>query len=75
MMKIVGYTGNAIKIPENLSFREASTLGVGIITCASGLYYQLKLPLPTSPAKEPLFILIYAGSSATGSLAIQLAKL
>jgi len=66
-----------IKIPDNMSFEEASTLGVGITTVGQGLYQSLQLPPPNTPAaqsqKTPL--LIYGGSTATGSLAIQYAKL
>ncbi|KAK8206787.1 hypothetical protein M8818_004621 [Zalaria obscura] len=64
-----------MKIPDNLSFEEASTLGVGVTTVGQGLYQSLKLPLPTEPSKEALPVLIYAGATATGSLAIQYAKL
>jgi len=64
-----------IKIPESLSFEEASTLGVGISTVGQGLYQSLELPLPTNPAKEAFPLLIYGGSTATGTLAIQFAKL
>lgn len=35
----------------------------------------MKLPLPTEPASKPIPLLIYGGSTATGSLAIQFAKL
>jgi NADPH:quinone reductase-like Zn-dependent oxidoreductase len=64
-----------IKMPDDLSFEAAATLGVGITTIGQGLYQALKLPLPTQPAKERFPILIYGGSSATGALAIQWAKL
>ncbi|KAE8342134.1 hypothetical protein BDV24DRAFT_162685 [Aspergillus arachidicola] len=64
-----------MKIPENLSFQEAATLGVGINTVAQGLYQSLKLSLPTEPNKETIPILIYGGSTATGTLAVQFAKL
>lgn len=64
-----------MKIPENLSFQEAATLGVGIVTVGQGLYQSLKLALPTEPIKDSKPILIYGGSTATGTLAIQLAKL
>ncbi|PYH94043.1 GroES-like protein [Aspergillus ellipticus CBS 707.79] len=64
-----------IHIPENLSFQEAATLGVGISTVGQGLYQSLKLALPTEPTKEATPILIYGGSTATGALAIQFAKL
>lgn len=64
-----------IQIPENLSFEEAATLGVGVTTVGQGLYQSLKLPLPNHPATTPFFVLVYGGSTATGSLAIQYAKL
>jgi len=64
-----------IKIPDNLSFEEAATLGVGISTVGQGLYQSLKLPLPSKPADEAFPVLIYGGSTATGALAIQFAKL
>ena len=64
-----------IHIPENLSFEEAATLGVGTLTIGQSLYQSLKLPLPTEPTKESLPVLIYGGSTARGALAIQSAKL
>lgn len=64
-----------IKIPDNLSFEEASTLGVGITTVGQGLYQSLQLALPTKPSKQEPHLLIYGGSTATGALAIQYAKL
>jgi NADPH:quinone reductase-like Zn-dependent oxidoreductase len=69
----------AIHIPENISFEEAATLGCGIFTVALGFYRYLELPFLTLPLKENTGgcppILIYGGSSATGTLAIQFAKL
>lgn len=64
-------------IPDNLSFQEAATLGVGITTVAQTLYQSLKLALPTQPLskEQSVPILIYGGSTATGTLAIQFAKL
>ncbi|KAL3456271.1 chaperonin 10-like protein [Aspergillus heterothallicus] len=64
-----------IRIPNNLSFEEAATLGVGITTVGQSLYQSLKLALPENPINEAVPILIYGGSTATGSLAIQFAKL
>lgn len=63
------------KIPEAMSFQEAATLGVGISTVGQALYQSLKLALPTEPIKDNTPILIYGGSTATGTLAIQFAKL
>lgn len=63
-------------IPDDVSFEAASTVGVGIGTVGYGLYHVLKLRYPGSESKEHgETILIYGGSTATGSLAIQFAKL
>lgn len=64
-----------MRIPDSMSNEEAATLGVGFITVGQGLFQAMKLPLPTQPAKDPETILIYGGSTATGTLGIQVAKL
>lgn len=61
-----------MKLPDNISDEEASTLGVGVTTVGQGLYQSLKLPLP-GKGKFDGPLLIYGGSTATGSLAIQYA--
>jgi NADPH:quinone reductase-like Zn-dependent oxidoreductase len=61
-----------------MSFENAATLGAGVISCGQGLYEQLGLPLPDEAENislAKLDILIYGASSATGTLAVQLAKL
>jgi NADPH:quinone reductase-like Zn-dependent oxidoreductase len=70
----------AMHIPPNLSFEEAATLPCGLATVALALYKHLSLPLPDFPInqeekKDGRAILIYGGSTATGTLAIQFAKL
>lgn len=70
----VAHGAFGMKIPDNLSNDDAATLGVGISTVGQGLYQSLGLPLPGfGRAGFPL--LIYGGSTATGSLAIQFAVL
>lgn len=64
-----------MKVPARMSDEDAATLGVGITTVGQGLYQNLGLPLPDKPAKEKFPVLIYGGSTATGALAIQYAKL
>jgi NADPH:quinone reductase-like Zn-dependent oxidoreductase len=68
-------TSKSLCQPDSLSFEEAATLGVGITTVGQGLYQSLKLPLPGKPSSKKTSILVYGGSTATGSLAIQFAKL
>ncbi|KAH8887199.1 zinc-binding oxidoreductase alcohol dehydrogenase [Thozetella sp. PMI_491] len=65
----------AFRIPDNISFADASTLGVGLVTCAQGLFQQMGLNVPSHPTTKGELILIYGGSSATGMLGIQFAKL
>jgi NADPH:quinone reductase-like Zn-dependent oxidoreductase len=72
--------GHIAKIPPGIAFEEAATLGTGITSVGQALYMTMKLPLPSEPTAPPLdksspFILIYGGGSATGTLAIQFAKL
>ncbi|KAF2194122.1 oxidoreductase-like protein [Zopfia rhizophila CBS 207.26] len=64
-----------IKLAENISFEAAATLGVGITTVGQGLYQSLGLPFPPDQVQEPTQILIYGASTATGTLAVQFAKL
>lgn len=72
-----------------MSFEEGCTLAVGLTTVGQALYQHLKLPLPLSvtlPHDESTskhseatcksdHILVYGGSTATGTLALQYAKL
>jgi NADPH:quinone reductase-like Zn-dependent oxidoreductase len=63
-------------MPDSLSFEQAATVSLGAITVGQGLYQKaLKLELPTEPISGKEYVLIYGGASATGSLAVQYAKL
>lgn len=63
------------KIPSNLSDEEAAILGVALGTVGQALYQNLHLPLPGTPEPAGWYVLVHGGSSATGSIAIQFAKL
>ena len=67
--------GLQLKLADHVTFEEAATLGVGVTTVGQGLYQSLGLPLPPSKVQERTPILIYGASTATGTLAIQFAKL
>ncbi|KZP08856.1 GroES-like protein [Athelia psychrophila] len=66
------------KLPEGMSFAEAASITVPILTAAQSLYFRHDLPYPstvkadTRPTEN---ILIWGGSTAVGHHAIQLAHL
>lgn len=73
---IIAIADIQLKIPENLSFEAASTLGVAITTCGQALYQLLDLPLPpAATANPPQTLLVGGGSTATAVVGIQYAKL
>lgn len=65
----------ALKIPESLSFEAAAALGTAIASSAMALFWSLQIPasLTTTP-EEALHVLVYGGSSSTGTMVIQLIK-
>jgi aspyridone synthetase trans-acting enoyl reductase len=72
----VAATGDLlVKIPQEMSFEDAATIGVGITTAGLALYQSLGLPMPDKPSSKPFHVLVYGGSTATGTIAIQLLKL
>ncbi|GAW20137.1 hypothetical protein ANO14919_096340 [Xylariales sp. No.14919] len=72
-----------VHIPDGVSFEAACTVGVGFGTDGYALYKVLGLPFPDEVPGHPggnadenkPTILIYGGSTASGTIAIQLAKL
>lgn len=59
---------SSISHPYRTSLNQCHSVG-------QGLYQSLELPLPDKPTAQKTSLLIYGGSTATGSLAIQYAKL
>lgn len=74
---IVARADVQIRVPDNMSFAEAATLGSGVWTAGQGLFQSMGLNNPATSQKLPNneIILIYGGSTAMGSLGIQFAKL
>ncbi|KAL4802566.1 chaperonin 10-like protein [Aspergillus unguis] len=68
-----------MRIPDGWTFEKAATVPLGLITVGQGLFQKsLKLRLPDvngTPEKQANPVLIYGGTTATATLAIQLAKL
>jgi len=61
-------------VPDSLPLANAAVLPLGVDTAATGLYHDLKLPLPSlNPTPTGKTILVWGGASSCGSSAIQLA--
>ncbi|KAH8899042.1 putative zinc-binding dehydrogenase family oxidoreductase [Thozetella sp. PMI_491] len=65
--------------PAHLETEQAATLGTALATCALALWGTQSLDLlpatPEQPAQVPLPVLVYGGSTATGTIAVQLLRL
>lgn len=65
-----------MKIPEHMSLEEGASLGTGIGTMGLALFHNLKVPgYPVRPSTSGTKVLVYGGSTASGTLALQLLKL
>lgn len=73
----------ALHIPDSMSFTDAATLGVAVITTGRCLFDTFSIPYPeisaagelSAPSAQPQQIFIYGGSSVMGTMTIQWAKL
>ncbi|UPL02824.1 hypothetical protein LCI18_013758 [Fusarium solani-melongenae] len=63
-----------LKLPPSVSSEGGATFGAGISTAGLALKL-LGLPLPDAPVEKPKYILVYGGSTATATIAIQLLRL
>ncbi|KAG8896487.1 hypothetical protein FRC01_011755 [Tulasnella sp. 417] len=59
-----------------LAYEDAAAMGgIALSTAATALFIRLGLPTPWNPAKEDIYVLIWAGSTSVGIFANRLAKL
>jgi NADPH2:quinone reductase len=72
----VAWDYTTIHIPSHITFEQASTLPLAVLTAAVGLYESRNLGLnnPWDPAINETPLVVYGGASAVGAYAIQLAK-
>jgi len=70
----ISWATTTFPLPDKTSFEEGAALPLAALTSAIGLYARLFLPQPWTPAKENIPLVIYGGSSAVGTYAIQLAQ-
>ncbi|KAJ5773699.1 hypothetical protein N7457_008595 [Penicillium paradoxum] len=71
----IAWEHSTFHLTEKTSFEEAATVPLAAMTAALGLYQELKLPLPWSPANKPTPLVVYGAASAVGAFAIKLAQL
>lgn len=67
-----------LRVPPSLSFQEAATFGTALSTNLLALWDPAALNLaatPESPATISAPVLVYGGSTATGTVAVQLLRL
>jgi NADPH2:quinone reductase len=72
----VAWNHTTIHIPSHITFEQASTLPLAVLTAAVGLYETRNLGLnnPWDPAIKETPLVVYGGASAVGAYAIQLAR-
>lgn len=65
-----------LNLPHDMSFEEGASLPTSFLTAGLALFHNMDLPgRPFSPSEKNITVLVYGGSSATGTAAIQLLKL
>jgi NADPH:quinone reductase-like Zn-dependent oxidoreductase len=64
-----------LKIPDDITFEAAASLGISIATVGYALFRSLNVPgHPDQPAAEATYVLVCGGSTATGTMAIQMIR-
>ncbi len=73
----VGAPGDlTLTLPASVTFETGCALGTAFATAGLALFHSLDLPgTPRRPAEKRLPVLVYGGSTATGTAAIQLLRL
>ncbi|CAH0025857.1 unnamed protein product [Clonostachys rhizophaga] len=65
-----------LRVPSEMSLTGAVTLGAALLTSSIALWDALQITAtPESPAKDPFPVLVFGGSTSSGTMAIQLLKL
>ncbi|KAI1500225.1 zinc-binding dehydrogenase [Biscogniauxia marginata] len=73
---VLAHTDLAFKVPDGVSLEQAATLGTALFTSCVALWDSLKITAsPDEPAKEAFPVLVYGGSTACGTMAMQLLRL
>ncbi|OAA40810.1 Alcohol dehydrogenase superfamily, zinc-type [Beauveria brongniartii RCEF 3172] len=66
-----------LKIPDDMSFTDAACMSTSLASAGMALWFSMKIPStmdsPATGDKRP-YVLVYGGSTSTGTMAIQLLK-
>jgi NADPH:quinone reductase-like Zn-dependent oxidoreductase len=68
---------NLWRVPEHFSWEQAASIGCAVASSVGmALWWEMKLPgTPEKPTSDPKFILVYGGSTASGTFTMQLLKM
>lgn len=68
--------GMALKMPDEMSFAVGAGMGLRIATAGMAIFHSLGLSaeLLEKPSQESFDVLVYGGTTSTGTMAIQLLK-
>lgn len=74
---IAAYADQLWKMPDSMGWEQAAAIGWCVVgTVGLAMFRALKLPgSPELPVQKPMFVLVYGGSTASGTMAIQLLRL
>ncbi len=66
-----------LKMPDDMSFEDACTMGTALNSAAMVLFHSFALPwsLVDKPAEQSFPILVYGASTSVGTMAIQILKM
>lgn len=65
-----------LRIPPAMSFAEAASLGTALVSACMALFWTMKIPASLQePADKPFPVLVYGGSTATGTMLLQVLKM
>ena len=74
---LAAYADQLWKIPDSMGWEQAAAIGWCVVgTVGLAMFRSLKLPgSPEHPVQKPMFVLVYGGSTASGTMAIQMLQL